>query len=224
MSKVISVIQQKGGAGKTTLSVHLAFELAQQFPNLRIVVADADPQQSAIKWIERGTKNAVTATAVAADGEGRALRSELASIEADIIILDLPPAIGSVSLRAALYGDVMLVPVGPSILDLEAAQEAVAVCKEAVELDEKKHFMLVPSRVRNSTSASREIREALQAWGNVSDASIGLRQAYADAAAVGEGLATFAPKSVARKEISNLLAEVLPLLGDINEQETSLAS
>ena len=199
-------------------------------PDWQIAVADADPQQSALKWIERGKAegiNGISAYSVAADGEGRALRAELAAIDADVVIIDLPPAIESVSLRAALYGNLMLVPVGPSALDIEAARDAVSVCEEALGMDGSKEFMLVPSKVRAGTAAGRELASVLAKWGRVSKSSIGLRQAYADAATSGEGITTYAPKSTAHAEIVALAEEIAAALqkreGKENEQETSVA-
>ena len=87
MKQIISIIQQKGGVGKTTLTVHLAHELRAQNPTWRIAIADADPQQSATKWVARGKLSqdvGIDAYTVAADGEGKHLRKELEAIDADV--------------------------------------------------------------------------------------------------------------------------------------------
>lgn len=70
--KIITVLQQKGGVGKTTVTVHLAAALASMHPTLLVAVADADPQGSATIWINRGNGGiGVTAHTVAVDGDGR---------------------------------------------------------------------------------------------------------------------------------------------------------
>ena len=212
---IISVIQQKGGAGKTTLAVHLAHMLADLRPGWRVAVADADPQRSASQWLARGAARGVegvSGVVIAEDGEGKQLRAELTAIEADVVLIDLPPAIESLSLRAALYADLMLVPVGASTLDLEAARAAVNVCQEAMELDPRKRLLLVPSRVRAGTSSARELRPALAQWGRVSDVSVSLRVAYSDAATSGEGINTFEPEGQGFIEFVRLASEVLGLL------------
>ena len=215
MSKIVSVIQQKGGVGKTTLTVHLAHELKRMKKKLKVVIADADPQQSSYKWIERGRKNDIDGVgikAVGADGEGKKLKKELNAIDADIILIDLPPAIESLSLRAALYADVILVPIGASALDIEAARGAIDVCEEAMELDDTKSMLLIPSKVRAGTTAGKELRSLLKKWGTVSKATIGLRVHYSDAATAGEGVGTYAKNSQAHKEMKSLAKEVLGLL------------
>jgi chromosome partitioning protein len=214
MTKIVSVLQQKGGVGKTTIAVHLAHELCRLHPEKAIVVADADPQGSATKWITRGSaagRTEIRVMPVAVDGEGRGLKRELAALGADIVVLDLPPAVAAVSLRAALYSNLMLVPVGASALDLEAARAALDVCEEATEADSTKKYLLVPSRVQSSTAAGQELRRVLQQWGPVARASIGLRVAFSDAAAAGQGVTTYAPNSAAHQEIQALAAEVCEL-------------
>lgn len=214
--KVISIIQQKGGVGKTTLAVHLAHELKSQFPKLHISVADADPQRSASNWIERGHKRGfknISVSTVAMDGDGKALQKELQSIKADICIVDLPPAIAAVSLRAALYSHLMLVPVGASALDMEAARAAIDVCEEAIGLKSGKQFLIVPTRIQSSTGAGKEIRAVLKKWGPVSKANMGMRVSYADAATAGEGISSFSPGSEAHVEIRSLATEASKLLG-----------
>lgn len=215
MKQVISVIQQKGGVGKTTLTVHLAHELKRLRPKLKVAIADADPQQSSTKWIMRGKSNGVNGIdvqPVAHDGEGKRLKKELSSIEADLVLVDLPPAIESVSLRAALYADLMLVPVGASALDIEAARAAIDVCEEAIDLDERKKMLLIPSKVRTNTKAGKELRSVLSGWGPVSKATIGLRIHFSDAATAGEGIGTYAPNSAAHKEIKQLAKEIAAIL------------
>jgi len=215
MKQVLSIIQQKGGVGKTTLAVHLAHELRAQMPGVRVAIADADPQQSASNWIARGKANGINgveAVQVAADGDGKHLRRELDQIDADLIIVDLPPAIASVALRAALFADVILVPVGASALDIEAGKAAIEVCEEALGLDKTKTYLIVPSKIRQSTASGRELASVLKSWGPVSKTSIGLRVAFADAATEGQGIGQYAPGGEAHQEISALAREVTKLL------------
>lgn len=211
--KIVTILQQKGGVGKTTTAVNLAGALAMQHGHLKIAVADADSQGSATLWINRG-KGAmgVTVHPVAADGDGRNLRAELEAIGADIVIVDLPPALEAISLRAAIRADLLLVPTGASVVDLAATKAAVNICKEALEVNPNKRFLLVPNRVQHNTASGRELRGALEVWGPVSEATLTLRVAFAEAAAVGLGVSQYAPDSPAAREIGLLAEEVSKIL------------
>jgi chromosome partitioning protein len=216
MKKIISVIQQKGGVGKTTLAVNLAHLLKELYPKKKVSIADADPQKSASNWINRGLKNGfngIEISQVAPDSTGKTLKTELGKINSDFIIVDLPPAIEALSLRAALYSDLMLIPVGASVLDMEAAEEAIRVCEEAIELDKKKNFLLIPMKVQGNTIAGKELTKVLENWGPVSKASIGLRVAFPEAALQGCGINHYAKNSAAHKELHKLALETIKLMG-----------
>ncbi len=211
--KVISVMQQKGGVGKTTIAVHLATQIKELFPAIKVALADADPQKSATMWLTSGTEDSgVSVHQVASDIEGKRLKDELSTIDADLVVVDLPPAIATISMRAVLYSDLILVPVGASALDMAAARHAVDLCKEAVSLDPDKQFLLIPNRVQMNTAAGRELRTALSSWGPVSKATLCLRVAYADAVMLGVGINSFAPGSPAYQEIGLLAEEVVHML------------
>ena len=123
---VIAVVGNKGGAGKTTLSVNLAAGLTRQ---ASIAVVDADPQGSALHW-----------HAIADDERGLPVyeaSSQLANQASellnnfDYVIIDCPPSVHAPQTSAALqFGDMALIPVQPSPVDLWATvhiEQAVAV-------------------------------------------------------------------------------------------------
>jgi chromosome partitioning protein len=214
--KVISLIQRKGGSAKTSTAVNLAASLLELHPDLRISIADADPQGSAFNWVNR-SKGAIGISVhkVAADGEGRGLKLEIDEIgkNAGLVIIDTPPSLSSVSLRAALRADLMLIPSSASILDLQSCREAIQTCEEAIEYDPRKKFLLIPSRIQLNTSAGQQLRGSLENWGPVSRATIALRVAYSEAAIVGLGVTQYAPESNAAAEMRLLAEEVSELLG-----------
>lgn len=210
---IICLLAQKGGSGKSTISVHLAAELAAQHPHLNVAVCDCDPQASASTWIRRGNGAAgITVHQVAGDGEGKTLKAEIEALGKDIIILDLPPALESIALRAAIRSHLILIPVLPSIIDLAATSGAVAVAQEAIELNFSKKFLLIPNRVQMNTAVGRELRSVLQKWGPVSEVTLCQRIAYSESAAHGLGITQFAPESPAAQEMKLLGEEVTRLL------------
>lgn len=212
--KIICIMTQKGGAGKTTIAVNLGAAIASQYPHLRIAIGDADPQGSSYIWVNRGKGAAgISVTRIASDGEGKTLKADLNAIDADLIVIDLPPSLEAVSLRCAIRSHLILIPALPSIIDLAATQGAVAIVKEAIELIPDKKFLLVPNRVQNNTSTGRELRGELTTWGPVSETTLCQRIAFSEAAVYGVGVTQYAPESPAAQEIGLLAEEVAQMLG-----------
>lgn len=214
--KIVGVIQQKGGAGKTTIAVNIAHQIKEFFPKLKVAVLDTDVQQSSMVWINRGKnrkKSSIEAISMVLEGQQRNLRPRLKEISVDVAIIDSPPSVEDVALKVALASDLILVPICASALDLDAARAAIDVCNEAIVHDRKKNFRLIPNKVQTNTSAGKELRAALNKFGPVTKASIGLRIGLADSVAAGEGINTYDPNSIAHQEIKALTKEVCDLLG-----------
>jgi chromosome partitioning protein len=216
---LIAVENQKGGCGKTTVAVCLAACIASLRPNMAVALADADPQASATAWILRGKGAAnISVHTVAADGEGKALKSELEDIDSQIIIIDCPPALDSTALRSCLRSDLILIPTMASIIDLSATKAAIAIAQEAVEYAPGKKYLLVPNRVQNNTCGGRDLRETLKRMGPVSVATLCQRVAYSDAAIYGIGVHQYATDfpsvsaANAAEEITLLAEQVLTML------------
>ena len=116
----IAIINAKGGAGKTTLALHLAVADVQQGRN--VAVLDLDPQGTAAGWGERRGSSAPVVLATAPSRLG-AERERVAGAGADVVYLDTPPrwvGADTAARVAASAADLMVVPVRPSFVDLEA--------------------------------------------------------------------------------------------------------
>ena len=123
---IIAIVNQKGGTGKTTLSINLASAFAETFSTLLL---DADPQGSALDWADsRSTPQMnLDARELPPGNLSRELRN-LSQIY-DWIIIDGPPGIGRISAEAVRVADVVLIPSKPSPFDVWACADIVEAVK-----------------------------------------------------------------------------------------------
>ncbi len=123
---VIAIVNQKGGTGKTTLSINLAAAFAELYPTLLL---DADPQGSALDWADSRAAPQMNLDAGELP-EGDLLR-ELRALSAtyDRIIIDGPPGIGRTSADAVRVADIVLIPSKPSPFDVWACSDIVDAVK-----------------------------------------------------------------------------------------------
>ena len=117
----IAVINAKGGSGKTTLALHLAVAAVQDGHNVAVI--DLDPQLTAVSWGRRRSspEPAVIGRAVSQLG---AELERIAGLDADVVLIDTPPrwaGADTAARQAARVADLLVVPVRPTIVDLEAA-------------------------------------------------------------------------------------------------------
>jgi chromosome partitioning protein len=210
---IIAVAGRKGGVGKSTIAGNLAAEFAAMKKS--VAVLDADPQHSLVAWAAQG--DGMLAKCVQkVDGRAGTLgtRALAAEKDADIVLIDTPPGIPEVAYHAALVADLMLLPCGPSPLDLFALKEAIAsALKARAERRSKKpRIRLVPSKVNMSTRLSRGLTSSLEEMGKKVLPAIGQRVVVAEAVEAGLTVAEYAPNSPAHEEFSELARAVEKIL------------
>lgn len=207
--KVIALLNQKGGAGKTTLATHLAGELAMQ--GRRVTLLDADPQGSALDWAQRrlqsGHKRLYGVFGLARD----TLHQDVPQItqEADYVVIDGPPRVAALARSALLAADLVLIPVQPSAYDVWATQEMVSLITEARVFRPGLRAAFVVNRRVVGTVIGREARQALagQPFPTLS-ADIAQRIAFADCVAAGKLVWEVAPTGAAAREIAAMAQAV----------------
>jgi len=207
MGRVITVAQQKGGSGKTTLAVHLGVALAAE--GARVALLDTDPQGSLGRWFM--TRRALgdpglefsTASAWGVSYECERLRRA-----ADVVLVDTPPK-ADADLRPALReADLVLIPVASSHVDLWATEGVLDLCRR-----EGKRAVVVLNRTRPSTRLGDEVAAAARAMeAELSAATLGNRVAYAEAMGQGRAAIEGARSPAARAEVAALLGEVRAML------------
>lgn len=196
--KTVAVISQKGGSGKTTLSINLA--IAAAATGKQAVIIDLDPQQSASRWGR--LRNAEQPVIVA--GHGPNLADLVARAEAggaDFCVIDTAPKSESAALAAAKLADLILIPCQPSSLDLDAIADTVNIVALA-----KRPAAFVLNAVRASSSLADDAEEALSAYPAIPLAPVRIasRVVYVRSLAEGQGVPEFAPRGPAAREIATL--------------------
>lgn len=204
---IFAFLNQKGGVGKTTLSIHLAAALARA--GSRVLLVDADPQHSAMKW------SSLRAGPPAFNVVGMAkptLHKEIASIAADYshVVIDGPPRIADLARSIVMAADLVIVPVQPSPMDVWATAETTDLLKEAIVFKENLKGVIAITRKIVNTAIGRDVREALATLRfPVMQADIGQRVAFAEASAGGQTVLDMDPKGRAAREIEAFLEEIL---------------
>ncbi len=206
MAIVITVAQQKGGTGKTTLAANIAATLA---PSRRVALLDIDPQHSLTRWYELRPKTAAKLTF--SDISGWRVTGEVDRLKAshDIVVIDSPPQIDTDARLAIRGANLVLIPVQPSAPDIWAAEGTLKLAAA-----EKRKAVIVLNRV----PSSGKLRETMTAQLRADDkplmtATLGNRTGFASAFAEGLAVTETAPRSIAANELRALLNELLEMIG-----------
>ncbi|HEV7369767.1 ParA family partition ATPase [Arenibaculum sp.] len=206
---IITVAQQKGGAGKTTLAAHLAVALTEG--GRRVAIVDIDPQASLSRWYQ---------TRLAARGDGglshvqitgwRTQREvERLAREHDFVVIDSPPHAETEARIAVRSATLVVVPVQPSPMDLWATEPTLALARE-----EKVPVLIVVNRVPPRARLADELERRIRDLGApVARTQVGNRIQFASALFEGLGVTEQARRTRAAEEIRDLSAEIRESVG-----------
>lgn len=126
--KVVAIICQKGGVGKTNFSIHLA--TAATLAGHQVAIIDLDPQGTASSWGD--LRQADMPEVISGQASRLPMLVEAARANgADLIVIDTPPQADTIALSAAKVADIVLVPIRPAIWDLQAAQPSLLLAQVA---------------------------------------------------------------------------------------------
>ena len=210
-AKIITVAQQKGGAGKTTLAAHMA--LAFHAMGKTVGVLDIDPQGSLKAWFDQrealGAAPDIDVTL--ATVAGWRMSNEVDKLRAanDVVVIDSPPHAATEAKNAIRAADLVLIPVQPSPMDLWAVAPTLEICTA-----EKREALVVlnrvPPRGKLLDAVSAQLKTDKMP---LAKTHLGNRVAYAQAMMEGRGVTEAAASSRAAKEIRALAREVAKKIG-----------
>lgn len=210
---IISILNQKGGVGKTTLTLHLA--TAFSLMGKKVMVVDADPQGSSLDWSASRTTDALfPVIGLPKPNLHKAIQEHISAY--DIILVDGPPRVNELARSAIIAADLVLIPVQPSPYDVWAAKEIIDLLKEASVFKEKQKYAFTINRKIVNTAIGRDVADALQGYETpVLESVLSQRVAFAESAAQGQTVLEISPKGSASEEVMTLAKEVLKFAGEI---------
>lgn len=208
MARIVTVAQQKGGAGKTTLAAHLAVTWAKD--GLKVGVVDIDPQASLTKWFaERArVKDAVPIELRCVGGWRVQAEVEKLAKLVDIVVVDSPPHAETESKIAVRTADLVLVPAQPSPMDLWATKVTLDLART-----EKRPALVILNRMPARGKLADQMRMKYAELGApVADTVLGSRVAFASSMLEGKGITEQGGAGAAGAEMKTRAAEILKRL------------
>ena len=207
LSKVITIAQQKGGTGKTTLAVHLAMAFIK-YHDLKVAIIDTDPQGSLGKWFMIRSENKVsnenltfkTASLWGAQYESKTLKNDH-----DIVIIDTPPKIEADARPSIEAADLVLIPMAASHVDFWATGAIAEIAKQA-----KKKILVQINRSNQRSKLINKTKDFIKSLDlSSTKIIIGNRQIYTSSMGEGKTAVEKQKKGNASEEIKNLSEQIL---------------
>jgi len=205
---IIGILNQKGGVGKTTLSTNIAHKLSELHPDENVMLVDADPQQSALSWVEaRSDSPPFNVIGLASTTLHRDLPKMVSSY--GYVVIDGPPRTTDLARSCIMASDLVIIPCTPSPYDVWASEETVKLLEEAKIYKEKLKSVFVINRKITNTAIGRDVLEALEAFEIPTLAThVSQRVIFAEAAANGQTVLELEKHGKAAQEISCLVNEI----------------
>ncbi len=204
---IISLLNQKGGVGKTTLAINLASSFA--IAGDTVIFIDADPQGSGLDWHAARQKEPLFHVVGLPKNT---LHRDLPGLAAPYAwtFIDGPPLASDIARSAILASDLVIIPVPPSPLDVWSAKKIVDLITDAAMMKPNLKSAFAINRKVAHTTIGRDFRESLaDAYAiPILETEIAMRTVFATSTNEGLSVMEAEPKGAAAREINQLAAEV----------------
>jgi chromosome partitioning protein len=205
---VISLVNQKGGVGKTTVAINLASGLALR--GLSVLLVDSDPQGSVLQWYSIQNQEFLEVERLAQRFDSAGFRKRTS--KRDYVVIDAPPAISNITIGVLDATDLVLIPVGPSALDLWSSKRILDLLAKSRKKGLRRKAKVLICRKIPGTRVGRKAREAVDIYGlDIVPVEISQRIAYVEAMTAGLSVLQYAPSSAAADEITALCDFIVKL-------------
>lgn len=202
MPKIITLAHQKGGVGKTTLTLNLAYSIQEQ---LNVAVIDLDIQGSISQLkplIENVSLDIISGIDV----------NDIQSLPYDVVIIDTPPYLSSELPAVFSVSDLVIIPTKAGLVDLLAIRATIALLKKAKEERSNLVFSILFNMVKNNSTITAEIKELIDTYQTpVFNTRVSDKISFVRSIGINRGIyATDDHKS--KEEIDELTNEIINLL------------
>lgn len=173
MTKIITVANRKGGAGKSTCAAHFALEAVNQ--GLKVILMDLDPQKTLEQWWEKREEE----NPYFADAAATSLEDKIEMIRRkgfDVCIIDTPGDTSANSTNGIKVADLIIIPSKPTSPDLRSIGRTIGMVKE-----HNKPFIFVITQAISRSNIALEAASVLSEFGTLAPSTISNRVSYVNA-------------------------------------------
>ncbi|AJC49498.1 chromosome partitioning protein ParA [Allofrancisella guangzhouensis] len=205
-AKVISLLQQKGGSGKTTTAINIACGLKEL--GFRVAIVDMDKDKpDAYMWMTKNNQNLDFVYNL----DEKNVREKVLELKSslDFVVIDTPPNFQTAALKSALLSDLVVIPCSPSGMDLSGLIEA-----KDLALTANKPYKFFANRVQMQSNMSKSLIEFFEEDGHFFEVSVSQSVKFVEAESEGVYIGDYVNGSKVHLQVKKLAREVVAFFGE----------